>query len=460
MRKFFSAFSLALFFVWSLSGAEQSPLPDFISLVKREGPAVVNISTTRTVRGEEADSAELDQNDPFYEFFRRFLPPPSGSREFQARTLGSGFFISEDGYILTNAHVVAGTDEVIVKLTDKREFKAKIVGVDLRTDVALIKIAAKGLPKIPIGDPNKLEVGEWVAAIGAPFGFENSVTQGIVSAKGRLFPEDNYVPFIQTDVAVNPGNSGGPLFNLRGEVVGVNSVIYSRTGGFMGLSFAIPIDLAMEISEQLRAHGKVIRGRLGVQVQELTQELAASFGLKATTGALVALVEKNAPADRAGIVPGDVILKFDNKVIENSGDLPRLVAATKPGTKVRIEVWRRGTPKELTVTIGELTAERTAELKERPEPKANRLGLALSELTAQQRDKLGIERGLMVRNASGLAAKVGIRRGDVILAVNDKEIATVEEFNTLMSEIGPGRTMALLVLRGNSVLYLPLRVPE
>ena len=342
-------------------------LPNFVELVKHEGPAVVNVSTMHMVQQGVPENPDLAPDDPAAEFFRRFFPP-SAPREFQARGLGSGFLISQDGFILTNAHVVAESDEVTVRLTDKREFKAKVIGFDLRTDVALIKIDAANLPAVHVGDPNKLEVGEWVAAIGAPFSFENSVTSGIVSAKGRTLPEETYVPFIQTDVALNPGNSGGPLFNMQGQVIGINSQIYSQTGGYMGLSFAIPIDIAMEIVQQLRAGGKVTRGRIGVQAQELTADLAASFGLKQIRGALVALVEKGGPADKAGIVPGDVILTFNGKPVDTSADLARLVGSTKPGATVTAELWRKGAPASVKVTVAELKPERLPPPQSRSRP--------------------------------------------------------------------------------------------
>lgn len=329
-------------------------LPSFADLVKQYGPAVVNISTTRTLR-QGARVLPVPEGDPLAEFFRRFMPP-FGQQEFQARSLGSGFIVSPDGYILTNAHVVADTDEVTVKLTNKREYKAKLIGVDAYTDVALLKIDARDLPAVQVGDPSKMEVGEWVAAIGAPFGFENSVTAGIVSATGRSLPGETYVPFIQTDVALNPGNSGGPLFNMRGEVVGVNSQIYSRTGGFMGLSFAIPIDIAMEVVEQLRSSGRVTRGRIGVQAQELTVELAQSFGLEEPVGALVAAVERGGPAGKAGIMPGDVIQSFDGQPVQTAADLARLVAGAKPGTTVTVAVWRKGEARTLQVSVDELRA--------------------------------------------------------------------------------------------------------
>ena len=335
---------LAVLLVVPIAAAAQ--LPDFTELVEKQGPAVVNISTTQAARNPLLPQGPSPQeDDPFYEFFRRFMPQPGpgAPREFQSQSLGSGFIISQDGYILTNAHVVETADEITVKLTDKREFKAKVIGADRRTDIALIKIDATGLPAVKVGDPGRLRVGEWVLAIGSPFGFENTVTAGIVSAKGRSLPQENYVPFIQTDVAVNPGNSGGPLFNLRGEVVGINSQIYSRTGGFMGLSFAIPIDVANDIAQQLRTTGKVSRGRIGVVIQPVTKELADGFGLPRPQGALVNSVEKGGPAEKAGVEPGDVILRFDGKPVASSEDLPRIVGATKPGSKVTMQLWRNKT---------------------------------------------------------------------------------------------------------------------
>lgn len=327
-------------------------LPNFVSLVKRQGPAVVNISTLRNVTGSSG-MPPLRQGDPLYEFFRRFgMPPELG--EAPQGGLGSGFIISQDGYVLTNAHVVADTDEVTVKLTNKREYQAKVIGVDPYTDVALIKIDAKDLPVVAVGDPNRLEAGEWVAAIGAPFGFENSVTVGVVSAKGRLLPNGSYVPFIQTDVAVNPGNSGGPLFSTRGEVIGINSQIYSQTGGYMGISFAIPIDIALDISRQLRESGKVTRGRIGVQSQELTIELASALGLKEPQGVLVAAVQRGGPADKAGISPGDVIVSYNGQRVQNPADLARLVGSTRPGTTVNAELWRKDKTIPVKVQVDEL----------------------------------------------------------------------------------------------------------
>jgi serine protease Do len=351
---------------------------------------------------------------------------------------------------------------VIVKLSDKREFKAKIIGADKRTDVALVKIEATGLPKVTTGDPNKLKVGEWVAAIGSPFGLENTMTAGIVSAKGRALPQENFVPFIQTDVAINPGNSGGPLFNLAGEVVGINSQIYSRSGGSMGLSFSIPIDVALEVSNQLKVNGKVNRGWLGIVIQELSKELAESFGMKNTNGALVAAVEKSGPADKGGLEAGDVIIKFDGKPIMVSSDLPRAVAAAKPGKILPVEVLRKGSQKTLNVAIGEMPTEGTEVAqtnKPSAKPEVNRVGLVLKEATAQQRKKLNGKNGLVVLDAQGAAAQAGVRRGDVILGLNNTEVQNLEQFNKQLAGFAAGKSVALLVLRGENTLYVPVKIP-
>jgi serine protease Do len=358
--------------------------------------------------------------------------------------------------------VIDAADVVTVKLTDKREFKAKVIGADRRTDVSLIKIDATGLPTVKFGDPGKLKVGEWVIAIGSPFGFENSVTAGIVSAKGRSLPQENFVPFIQTDVAVNPGNSGGPLFNMRGEVVGINSQIYSRTGGFMGLSFAIPIDVANEIAQQLRATGKVTRGRIGVVIQPVTKELAASFGMAKPLGALVNSVEKGGPAEKAGIEPGDVILKFDGKPVNASEDLPRIVGGAKPGSKATVQVWRNKAARDLQVTVAELQDDRAGRQSQRggkpPATAPSRFGLNLSELTEAKRNELKIEGGIMVENAQGAAARAGIRRGDVILSVNNQVVKSVDQFTQLMNQFEKGSIVAMRVRRGNNSIYVPFQV--
>lgn len=452
----------------TVSFAQTRELPDFTELAEKQGPAVVNISTTQVIKGQRfGHPMPFDEEDPSYEFFRRFMPRqiPGMPREFKSQSLGSGFIVSADGYILTNAHVVDAADEVLVKLTDKRELKAKVVGADKRTDVALLKIEATGLPVVRLGDPARLRVGEWVVAIGAPFGFDNSVTAGIVSAKGRSLPQENYVPFIQTDVAINPGNSGGPLFNLRGEVVGINSQIYSRSGGYQGVSFAIPIDVAMEVQNQLRTGGKVSRGRLGVAIQDVTRELADSFGLTKPQGALVASVEKGAPADKAGIEAGDIILKYDGKPVAQSSDLPRMVGSTKPGTRVAIQVWRKGSSRDLNVTVGEMPDEKAVAQGKRPgksvEPAANRLGLVLSELSSEQKKQAGVDHGLLVEDVVNGGARTDLRPGDVLLSLINKgmqtDLKTVEQFNGLLSKFDKASTFTVLVLRGEAQTFITIR---
>lgn len=453
---------------WPVMAVEAKDLPDFTELAEKQGPAVVNISITSVVHGGNIGFPGMPNDENLQEFLRRFgipgmpgVPGQDGGQDYKSQSLGSGFIISADGYILTNAHVVNEADEVLVKLYDKREFKAKIIGADKRTDVALIKIEATGLPKVTIGDPNALKVGEWVAAIGSPFGLENTMTAGIVSAKGRALPQENYVPFIQTDVAINPGNSGGPLFNLRGEVVGVNSQIYSKSGGSMGLSFSIPIDVAIDISNQLKASGRIARGWLGISIQEVTKELAESFGLKQTSGALIAGIEKNSPADKGGLEAGDIILKFDGKVIATSSDLPRVVATTKPGKVVPVEIVRKGANKTLQLGVGEMPSEQgeaPAVNKELIKPEANKIGLTLRELTAQQRKRLNGKNGLLVVESSGAAAQAGVRRGDVILGLNNNESQSVELFNKQINAVPAGKTVAVLVQRGENTLYVPIRV--
>jgi len=460
----------ALFLSFSVSAIAKE-LPDFTELAEKQGPSVVNISVTQVVQGQGIGGFPGMPNDEaFNELFRRFGLPipgvpggPGGQvppQEFKSNSLGSGFIISADGYILTNAHVVNEADEVIVKLSDKREFKAKIIGADRRTDVALLKIDASGLPKVTVGDPGKLRVGEWVAAIGSPFGLENTMTAGIVSAKGRALPQENFVPFIQTDVAINPGNSGGPLFNLKGEVVGINSQIYSRSGGSMGLSFAIPIDVAIEVSTQLKSSGKITRGWLGIAIQEITKDLAESFGMKNTNGALIAGVEKSSPAEKGGLEPGDVITKFDGKPIITSSDLPRAVGAAKPGKKAAVEVLRKGTIKGLNVTVGESPSEKeeVASNKNVVKPEINRIGLVLRELTAQQKKALNGKNGLLVADAQGLAAQAGIRRGDVVLGLNNAEVQSLEQFNKQLAAVAAEKTIALLIQRGENTLYVPIKL--
>lgn len=447
-------------------------LPDFTELAEKHGAEVVNISVTQNVHVDAGAMPfpGMPDDEQMQEFFKRFgIPgilgnpgqngaPPS---DYKSQSLGSGFIISSDGYILTNAHVVNEADEVIVKLFDKREFKAKIIGADKRTDVALVKIEATGLQKVTVGESSKLKVGEWVAAIGSPFGLENTMTAGIVSAKGRALPQENFVPFIQTDVAINPGNSGGPLFNLAGEVVGINSQIYSRSGGSMGLSFAIPIDVAIDISNQLKSSGKITRGWLGIAIQELTKELAESFGMKNTNGALVAGVERNGPADKGGLEAGDVITKFDSKPITTSADLPRAVGATKPGKIAAVEILRKGSAKTLSIGVGEMPSESTEvaqSSKPAPKAEANKVGLTLKELTPQQKKKLNGKNGLLVIDSVGAAAQAGIRRGDVILGLNNSETQSVEQFNKQINSVAAGKTVAVLVQRGENTLYVPIKV--
>ncbi|HYN11901.1 MAG TPA: DegQ family serine endoprotease [Burkholderiales bacterium] len=446
----------------------QNRLPDFKPLMKKQGPAVVNVITTRKpaaapggAPGSPPAPGARGQapEDPLLEFFRRFAPEQGPGERGQPRQgMGSGFIISQDGFVLTNAHVVAGFDDVMVKLADaKREFKAKVIGVDKRTDIALLKIDASGLPVVTLGDSSKVEPGEWVAAIGSPFGFANTITAGIVSAKGRSLPDDAYVSFIQTDVAINPGNSGGPLLNLQGEVVGVNSMIYSGTGGYMGVSFAIPIEVALDVAKQLRSTGKVTRGRIGIGIQPLTKELAQSFKMDATSGAVVVAVEPGAPAEKAGVQIGDVVLQWNGKKIDDPNELPRLVAAIKPGADATMTVWRNGKHETLRVSVGEVTAE--ADAKAEPQAKeTNRLGLAVRELPAAERKTLGVDYGVLVTDVSRSAEGSPIQPGDVIIAVNQSKFASLEEFDKLIAAREKGETVALLVRRGEGALYVTVPV--
>jgi serine protease Do len=455
--------------------AQTQVLPDFTRLVDEQGNAVVNISTTQAARrGNALPQVPGIEDEEIQEFFRRFIPrqqpgpgqgPGQGpSPRSESRSLGSGFIISHDGYILTNAHVVEAADEINVKFTDKREFKAKVIGADKRTDVALIKIEGSSLPMVKFGDPAKLKVGEWVVAIGAPFGFENSVTAGIVSAKGRSLPQENFVPFIQTDVAINPGNSGGPLFNMRGEVVGINSQIYSRTGGFMGLSFAIPIDVAIDIQKQLREKGRVARGRIGVVIQEVSRDLATSFGLDRARGALVNSVEKGSPADKAGIEASDIIITFDGKTVESSSDLPRIVGSTRPGSQSSVEVWRKGAKKTLTLTVGELQEDRVAaadkpRAKPQAEAPANRLGLVVGELSAEQKKGLSLSSGLVVLEVRP-DSKADVRKGDILLTLVNKgqhtELKSVEQLNKLLAGLDKSSVITLQVRRGDATAFVTI----
>jgi serine protease Do len=447
-------------------------LPDFTELVEQVGPSVVNIRTTEKLRGNANPGGSSDEE--MQEFFRRFfgVPMPNGPRQAprpnrpqedeQPRGVGSGFILTSDGFIMTNAHVVDGADEVIVTLTDKREFKARLIGADKRTDVAVVKIDATGLPAVKIGDVSRLKVGEWVMAIGSPFGLENSVTAGIVSAKQR--DTGDYLPFIQTDVAINPGNSGGPLINMRGEVVGINSQIYSRSGGYMGISFAIPMDEAVRVSDQLRANGRVTRGRIGVQIDQVTKEVAESIGLGKPQGALVRGVESGSPADKAGVEAGDIITRFDGKVIEKASDLPRFVGNIKPGTRSTFTVFRRGTNKDLSIVIGEVEPEKTAarkptdrEEKAKAGPAVQLLGLSVSEIGDAQKKELKIKGGVKVDAATEGAARAGLREGDVIVQIANTEVASVKEFDAAVARLDKAKPVSVLFRRGEWAQYALIR---
>ncbi|GGB86014.1 DegQ family serine endoprotease [Pseudoduganella buxea] len=431
-------------------------LPDFSVIASRNGPAVVNISTTGRVRAGYEGRAEPFADDPFFEFFRRFQGPRGGGREAPSHGVGSGFIVSADGIILTNAHVVRDASEVSVKLTDRREFRAKVLGSDPKTDVAVLKIDAKNLPVVPLGRSIDLKVGEWVLAIGSPFGLESTVTAGVVSAKGRSLADDSNVPFIQTDVAVNPGNSGGPLFNTKGEVVGINSQIYSQTGGYQGLSFAIPIDLATRIKDQIVATGKVVHARLGVTVQEVNQSIADSFNLATPEGALVANVEPGSPGDQAGLKPGDVIRTVNGQKIIASGDLPAMVALARPGDKVTMDVWRQGKPVTLTGKLGNANERAVASVEERAPADKLRLGLALRPLDPLERRQAGVPVGLLIEDAGGAAASAGVQPGDVLLSVNGRPVTSVEQVRDVVSR--SDKSVALLIQRGEERIFIPVRL--
>jgi serine protease Do len=441
------------------AGRVVTGLPDFSTLVERYGPAVVNVTVVEKAE-PVANTPRVSPDDPFYEFFRRFgQQMPRGGTPQPSRGEGSGFIISADGYILTNAHVVNGASEVTVKMTDRREYTAKVVGVDERTDVAVIKIEGKNLPTVKIGDPSKLKPGEWVIAIGSPFGFENSVTAGIVSATSRSMGGNSYAPFIQTDVAVNPGNSGGPLFNLNGEVVGINSQIYSRTGGYMGLSFAVPIDVATSVQEQLVSTGRVTRSRIGVAIQDVDAQLADSFGLDRPRGALVGMVEEDSPGQKAGIKPGDVILKVDGKSIETSAQVPVLVSNTKPGSKVDIEVWRDGATKHLTARTEEIPqqGERVAtRAGDGDAASTSKLGLAVRPLAPEERREAETSGSLVVEDVTGPAAQAGVQAGDIILGVNGTPVKSLQDLQAAAKK--GGKVIALLIERENAQIFVPVRV--
>ncbi len=446
-----------------IAASPQAPaaraLPSFADLVASQGPAVVQITsvsgTSKTSMGRGRPQFDPDQLPPF---FRNFpFPFPNMPQPGPSRGLGSGFIVSPEGIVLTNAHVVADADEVTVKTTDQREFTAKVLGSDPTTDVAVLKIDGKNLPVVRLGDPAKSRVGDWVVAIGTPYGLDNTVTSGIISAKSRSLPGDNVVPFIQTDAAVNPGNSGGPLFNMDGEVIGINSQIFSRTGGFQGLAFAIPIDVALKVKDEIQQHGKVSHGKLGVTVQAVDQALAENFGLKAPQGALVGSVQKDGPAAKAGLKPGDVILKYDGKAIARSSDLPSLVAYTKPGDKVTLEVWRDGKAQELSVRVGNREPDKTAMADtEGAAAQSGKLGVSVRPLTAEERQQANVEGGVVVEQVAGAAARAGVQEGDVILQVNRTPVKSVEQLRELVGK--SGKSVALLIQREDAQIFVPVRI--
>ena len=448
-------------------------LPSFAQITAQNGPAVVNISVTgsaKTAMTNDGDDDEeqpavrqgrapqIDPNDPFYEFFRQFGFPGAGAQgqpNVPTHGQGSGFIVSPDGLVLTNAHVVKGASEVVVKLTDRREFRAKVLGADPKTDVAVLKIDAKNLPTVRLGSTRDLQVGEWVLAIGSPFGFENSVTAGVVSAKGRSLPDDSMVPFLQTDVAINPGNSGGPLFNARGEVVGINSQIYTRSGGYQGVSFAIPIELATQIQQQIVAHGKVEHARLGVAVQEVNQGFAESFGLPSPEGALVSSVQDGSPAAKAGLQPGDVLREVDGQRIVSSGDLPAYVGMRRPGQQVQLTVWRQGKLQQLSATLAsadDAKAKKTAQAS----VEKGKLGLGLRPLTPQEQQQVGVQGGLLIGQVAGPAAQAGVVAGDVLLSINNQPVSSMDTVQAAMAKAG--KTVALLVMRGGDKIFVPVHL--
>jgi len=464
---------LAVALLWGQSLLVQASLPDFTDLVEEASPAVVNISTRQKMPERSVASQQglpdLEGLPPmFREFFERSIPQiprNPGGRQREAQSLGSGFIISPDGYIMTNNHVVADADEIIVRLSDRSELEAKLIGADPRSDVALLKVEGKDLPVVRLGKSDELKVGEWVLAIGSPFGFDHSVTAGIVSAKGRNLPSDSYVPFIQTDVAINPGNSGGPLFNLQGEVVGINSQIFTRSGGFMGLSFAIPMEVAMQVADQLKADGKVTRGWLGVVIQEVNKDLAESFGLDKPAGALVAQVLEDGPADKGGLQVGDVILSLNGKPIIMSADLPHLVGGLKPGDKAELDVVRDGSRKKLNVTVGtlpeegqELASSGSAQGGERS---SNRLGVTVAELTAEQKKGLDLKGGVVVKEVlNGPAAMIGLRPGDVITHLNNQAIDSTSTFAKVAQDLPKNRSVSMRVLRQGRASFITFKLAE
>ena len=435
--------------------------PDFTVITQRAGPAVVNISVTGTTKTSSSDGAgSIDPNDPMFQFFRQFggqmMPPNQEQHSTPMRGEGSGFIVSPDGIIMTNAHVVKGASEVTVKLTDRREFRAKVLGVDPKTDIAVLKIHATNLPTLAIGNPKDLKPGEWVLAIGSPFGFENTVTAGVVSAKGRTLPDDGYVPFIQTDVPINPGNSGGPLIDGRGQVVGINSQIYTRSGGFQGVSFSIPIDVAVQVKDQIVATGKASHAKLGIAVQEVNQAFADSFKLDKPEGALVSNVMKGSPGAQAGLEPGDVIRQVDGQEIVSSGDLPALIGQRAPGSKVTLEVWRQGKPVTLTARLGDASDKSTQVASSDQSVGKGKLGLALRPLKPEEKREASVDSGLLIEDAAGPAASAGVQAGDVLLAINGTPVTSVSQVREVAAK--SGKSVALLIQRGSDKIFVPVNV--
>ena len=483
LKAFLAGAALALGVAAQAQAQPQPALPNFADLVEKHGPAVVNIRTE--ARAQRTPVPGLSEDDPMFEFFRRFMPPeqrpqPRGRNDRNEKGdkderrgplrpfgLGSGFVISADGYIVTNAHVIENAEVIHVRFTDKREMKAKVIGADKRSDVALVKVEATNLPFLKLGDSNATRVGEWVVAIGSPFGFANSVTAGILSAKSRDLPADSgasdAVPFLQTDVAVNPGNSGGPLFNLRGEVIGINSQIFSRTGSYAGISFAIPIDYAANVIEQLKKSGKVTRGRIGVAISNVSKDLADSLGLPKTDGAAVGTVEEDSPAAKAGVEVGDVILKIDGRPVESSADLSRTVRSVRPGQKITLSVWRAGKMRDLVVTVGEFKdddATRTAAKSRKEAAKPGKLGLAVAEVGAEQKKAFKVQGGVVVEAVDGPALAAGIQPGDVILRVNNVDIKDVKGYNDAVAKLDPKKPVALLIRDENGTRFVTLRAED
>jgi serine protease Do len=463
-------FLLSVFIVYfaSMTSATAASLPDFTELVEKVAPAVVNISTTAKIKQKRGlppgmEIPDLPEGSPWEDLFKHFFGEDGPPEEYNTQSLGSGFIVDKSGYIVTNNHVIRDAEEIIVRLNDRRELKAKVIGSDPRSDVALLKVDADDLPVVKLADSGKIKVGEWVMAIGSPFGFDHSVSVGVVSAIGRNLPSENYVPFIQTDVAINPGNSGGPLFNLDGEVVGINSQIYSRTGGFMGLSFAIPMDVAQDVVKQLKDKGQVTRGWLGILIQDVNRELAESFNMDKPMGAVVLRIMEDSPAEKAKFKVGDVVVEFNGVTINRSSDLPLAVGSTPIGKKVPIKVIREGKPLTLNVVIAQLPSEKELALSDKPAPAvANKIGLVVEDLTNEQRQRLDVkDGGVFVKDVNdGPALDAGIRRGDVILKIDNKDVKDAKQFRSIVKNLPKDRSLPVLIQRRQSPIFLALKIPK